>query len=220
MNLTYIAFPTLPHGLVDNLPAVQKKKIPSCKKKKHLRSLKDEVDDLSKWQRHSVNPPTLLETRLYCGRAASTTQQRKRKHANQPPTRQPWRSRGHSCGPPPYYRCEMGLNGEKWHPVRRIEPCPTAVVRQFDLQRGSPCPHSGATKRYSQNMWAGEGRLITGPMWLDSLLSPFRTVLIALNLQRRGEIWTLTDAGITKEKKRLALIKRTRSCFGQELPQV
>lgn len=85
MNLTCVAFPPF-HCSLDNRPAVQKKKNSlTGGKRKCLKSLEDEVDDLSKWQRHGVNPPTPLETRLYCGGVALTTQRRKRKHAAQPP---------------------------------------------------------------------------------------------------------------------------------------
>lgn len=105
------------------------------------------------------------------------------------------RSREHSCGRPPYYRCEMGLNGEKWCPVRRAGPCPQAVVQQFDLQHGSPCPptYNKATAHPTQfTKHQGKGRWIIGSIWAGSLLSPLCSVLITFNLQFRKKKWSKT----------------------------
>lgn len=105
------------------------------------------------------------------------------------------RSRERSCGRPPYYRCEMGLNGEKWCPVRRAGPCPQAVVQQFDLQHGSPCPptYNTATAHPNpiQKNIRGKGRWIIGSIWSDCLLSPLCCVLITLNLHFRKKkmVW-------------------------------
>ena len=98
-------------------------------------------------------------------------------------------SRERSCGRPPYYRCEMGLNGEKWCPVRRAGPCPQAVVQQFDLQHGSPCPptYNIATAHPNpiQKNIRGKGRWIIGSIWSYCLLSPLFCVRTTFNLHFR-----------------------------------
>lgn len=102
------------------------------------------------------------------------------------------RCREHSCGRPPYYRCEMGLNGEKWCPVRRVGPCPQAVVQQFDLQHGSPCPpiYNKATAQLNPiHKTQGKARWIIGSIWSGGLLSPLRRVLITVNLHWGGGEW-------------------------------
>lgn len=99
------------------------------------------------------------------------------------------RGREHSCGRPPYNRCEMGLNGEKWCPVRRAGPCPQAVVQQFDLQHGSPCPPTKLQHIQTQfTKHQGKGRLIIGSIWSGGLLSPLCSVLITLNLRFRKKM--------------------------------
>lgn len=105
------------------------------------------------------------------------------------------RSRERSCGRPPYYRCEMGLNGEKWCPVRRAGPCPQAVVQQFDLQHGSPCPPTYNTATAHPNPIhkniRGKGRWIIGSIWSYCLLSPLFCVLTTLNLHfRKKKKWS------------------------------
>lgn len=111
------------------------------------------------------------------------------------------RCREHSCGRPPYYRCEMGLNGEKWCPVRRVGPCPQAVVQQFDLQHGSPCPpiYNKATAQLNPiHKTQGKARWIIGSIWSGGLLSPLRRVLITVNLHWGGRMVWNAPAGETK----------------------